>query len=267
MAEEPQRFQSVTSVTDVLPKYLSDWAANLATEAAFNEIDEYKGLPTKQDRMDYCRTAHKRKRDAAADLGSEIHQAIEAYNLGKPMPPWPLPVKARMTHFEQFTKDYGLEVEAAETRVYSRTHGYAGTLDILGRLTAIDNRLAVIDTKSGKGIYADSFCPQLAAYANADFLVADPFHPGSQQVTPERGKGKRYYTWTGPAEDEIPMPKVEAGYILHLRDDGYDVYEITDLAKSFDAFLSFFPVDRWLNGGKNGVLKKRKPPVALKEAA
>ena len=149
-----------------------------------------------------------------------------------------------------------MAVEAAETKVYSRRHGYAGTLDILGRLRKIDDRMAVIDTKSGKGVYPESFCPQVAAYAFADFLITDPHHPGAVQVTPARGKGKRFYTWTGPAEDEYPMPKIEAGYILHLRDDGYDVHEVVDLKESFMAFLALFPVDHWLREGKKGALRK-----------
>jgi hypothetical protein len=264
---EPQRYTSSTSITKNLPNFgLPKWYARLSVEAAFLESSSYKHMETQAERMEWCRDAPNRARDTAADLGSEIHEAIEALNLGKPMPTWPLPVKARMVHFEQFVKDYGLDVEAAETKVYSRTHGYAGTLDILGRLTALDDRMAVIDAKTGKGIYADTFCPQVASYARADFLIADPHHPDAIQVTPDRGR--RYYTWTGPAKDEHPMPDVQAGYILHLRDDGYDVYEITDLDKSFDAFLALLPVDRWLNGGKNGVLKKlKKPKTEMQEAA
>src|SRR5690606_38140433 len=111
------------------------------------------------------------------------------------------------------------------------------------------------------GIYADSMAPQVAAYARADFLVADPNHPGAKQITPGETpgapkRGRRWYEWHGPAEDEIPMPKVEAGYILHLRDDFYAVYEVTDLDKAFDAFRALIPVDGWRNGGKNGVLRK-----------
>lgn len=266
MSEQDIKYPSSTSITGNLPNYgLPKHYARLAVEAAFNEQGQYRDLDTKDERMEWCREAADRHRDAAADLGTEIHIAIDAHILGKPMPPWPLPIKARMTHFARFMDEYGLDVEASETKVYSRKYRYAGTLDILGRLRAIDDRLAVIDSKTGKGIYADKFCPQVASYARADFMVIDPHHPGAVQVTPDRGR--RYYTWSGPPEDEHPMPDVQAGYILHLRDDGYDVYEITDLDKAFDAFLALLPVDRWLNGGKNGVLRKLKKPAALKKAA
>lgn len=260
------RYPSSTSITGNLPNFgLPKHYARLSVEAAFTKQDEYCDLPTQEERMEWCREAANRHRDAAADLGSQIHVAIEAHLLGKPSPAWPLPIRPRMTNFMRFMDDYQLDVEASETKVYSRKYRYAGTLDILGRLRRLDDRMAVIDTKSGKGIYADKFCPQVASYARADFLVIDPHHPGAVQVTPD--KGKRYYTWSGPPEDEYPMPDVQAGYILHLREDDYDVYEVTDLDKSFDAFLALLPVDRWLNGGKNGVLKKLKKPAGLKKAA
>jgi hypothetical protein len=264
---EEIRYPSSTSITGNLPNFgLPKHYARLAVEAAFTQQDQYRDLPTREERMEWCRDAADRHRDAAADLGTEIHVAVEAHILGKPVPTWPLPIRARMTHFMQFMNDYELDPEASETKVYSRKHRYAGTLDILGRLRRIDDRMAVIDLKTGKGIYSDKFSPQVASYARADFLVADPHHPGAVQVTPD--KGKRYYTWNGPAADEHPMPDVQAGYILHLRDDGYDVYEITDLDKAFDAFLALLPVDRWLNGGKNGVLRKlKKPKPVMEEAA
>lgn len=264
MSPETTKFASVTSITDCLPKFLTWWAGNAVADCAFNKQAEWKHLATREERIDYVKSAHQRLKSDAADLGTQVHEFVEAVNLGKPTPTWPLPVKARMTNFASFVEATGLVVEAAETKVYSRTHGYAGTLDILGRLTKIDDRMAVIDVKTGKGIYGDSMAPQVAAYAHGDFLVADPHHPGAKQITPKRGK--RWYEWHGEPDDEIAMPKVQAGYVLHLRDDSWAVHEVVDLAGSFAAFCSLLPVNDWLRVAK-GALHEVMGEVQAKPSA
>lgn len=246
------RYLSVTSLTGLLPKNLVWWAGNAVADCAFNRQDEWRDLPTREERYEYVRRAHQRIKETAADLGSEVHRFVEAHNLGRPMPTWPLSVRARMIQFERFVRDYDLQVEAAETKVYSRTHGYAGTLDICGRLRKIDDRLAVIDAKTSRSIWPEAAL-QVALYAKADFLVADPNHPGAVQVN-KRGE-KRYYRWEGPPEDEISMPKIEAGYVLHLRDDGYELHEVVDLDAAFEMALCLFPIDRWEREFKKSALR------------
>lgn len=242
------RYSSVTSITGLLPKNLVWWAGNKVADCAFNKQDEWRDLPTREERYEYVRRAHQRDKDSAADLGTQVHQYVEAMNLGKPVPTFPLPVKARMGWFKKFMDDVQPEVEAAEFKCYSRTHGFAGTCDMLLR---IDGELAVVDLKTSRSIWPEA-CLQVSAYARSDFLIADPFHPGAQQVT-KRGQG-RFYTWNGPAEDEINMPDVQRGYVLHVRDDGYDLYPVHDIDECFQMFLAILPIDRWERDLKKRVL-------------
>ena len=259
MADDPIRYSSVTSITGLLPKDLVWWAGNAVAREAVYEKDSWSDL-TDDDAFDYLKRAHQRIKDKAADLGSEVHRFVESINLGKPVPTWPLPVRARMRAFEQFITEVAPVMEAAEFKCYSRTHGFAGTCDMMAY---IDGRLSVIDLKTSRSIWPEAAL-QVAAYARCDFLIADPFHPGAVQQT-KRGM-KRYYTWEGPAEDEIPMPKVEAGYVLHVRDDGYDLHEVTDLDAAFQMFLALLPVDRWEREMKKSILRQLPHP-ALEEAA
>jgi len=252
------KYLSVTSLTGLLPKNLVWWAGNSVATCAFYEQDEWRELPTREERYEYVRRAHQRKKEAAMDLGTQVHSFVEAHNLGKPVPTWPLPVRPHMAQFERFVSDFGLEVEAAETKVYSRAHGYAGTADIFGRLRAIDDRMAVLDVKTGKSIWPEA-AVQVAAYAKSDFLVADPNHPGAVQHN-NRGE-KRYYTWNGPPEDEIQLPDVQAGYVLHLRPDGYELHEVVDLDESFGVLLSLLPIDAWEREIKKRVLRVVNPIV------
>jgi hypothetical protein len=253
MADETIKYASVTSLTGLLPKNLVWWAGNAVADCAFNKQDEWRHLPTRDDQFDYVKRAHQRIKDNAADLGSEVHKFVEAMNLGKSTPAWPLPVKARMTHFASFMDDFSPRVEAAETKVYSRTHGYAGTADLFAE---IDGQMAVLDVKTGKSVWPEAAL-QIAAYARADFLVADPNHPGAVQEN-KRGQ-RRMYTWTGPPEDEMPLPKATIGYVLHLRDDGYDLHPVPDLDAAFEMFLALLPIDRWERELKKTVLGKPLP--------
>lgn len=255
---EPVKYASVTSLTGLLPKNLTWWAANLAADTYVQNRDDIAAM-SDEDAYEFLRRAHDRVKNTAADLGSEVHRFVEAMNLGKPTPTWPLPVRARMTHFARFIEDFQPRIEAAETKVYHRNDRatnrrlgvgglYAGTLDMLAE---IDGELAVIDIKTGKSVWPEAAL-QINAYAYADFLVADPFHPGAKQITPKRGK--RWYEWHGPKEDEIPMPDVQAGYILHLRDDGYDLVPVPIRDDLYEMFLSLFSIDRWEREVKKGVL-------------
>ena len=280
---EPIKYASVTSLTGLLPKNLVWWAGNAVADCAFNKQDEWKHIEEyprgsgdiaygREARYEYVRRAHDRIKNTAADLGSEVHRFVEAMNLGKPTPTWPLPVRARMTHFSRFIEDFQPRIEAAETKCYHRGDAwpdhpfygaclYAGTLDMLAE---IDGKLAVIDIKTGKSVWPEAAL-QINAYAYADFLVADPFHPGAKQITPKRGK--RWYEWHGPAEDEIPMPDVQAGYILHLRDDGYDLIPVPIRDDLYEMFLSLFSVDRWEREVKKGVLGDPVPAPYRPEKA
>ena len=70
-------------------------------------------------------------------------------------------------------------------KVYSRTFGFAGTLDAI---CTIAGRRGLLDIKTGRsGVYPE-VALQLAAYAHADFCVIDPNAPGRPQITPGRGR-------------------------------------------------------------------------------
>lgn len=266
MSDEPVKYVSVTALTGLLPlPWMEPYASKHAAECAFNEQDVYRELPTKDERIKYVKGASQRYSKAARDRGTLIHTHVEKFNLGVKMDPWPLPVAASMRQYEHFVKTVKPRVEAAECKVYHRRQGltgsryqitiprgalYAGTTDLI---CEIDGRLAILDVKTGKSVHEDAAL-QINAYAHADFLIADPNHPDAIQVTPARGR--RWYEWRGPAEDEIPMPDIQAGYVLHLRDDGWALHEVPISDELYEMFLSLFSVERWERELKKTVLTK-----------
>lgn len=264
MSDAPIKYVSVTALTSLLPlPWMEAYASKHAAECAFNEIDVYRELPTKDERIKYVKGASRRYSRAAADRGTAIHSAVETFNLQTPevraTMKWPLPVAASMRQYEHFVETVKPRVEAAECKVYhwgargydpARPCFYAGTTDLI---CEIDGRLAILDVKTGKSVHEDAAL-QINAYAYADFLIADPNHPDAIQVTPARGR--RWYEWRGKPEDEIPMPDIQAGYVLHLRDDGWALHEVPISDELYEMFLSLFSVERWERELKKTVLTK-----------
>lgn len=173
------------------------------------------------------------KRDRAANLGTEIHAAIELLAQGKPMPDWPLPVRPHMEQFERFVADYDPEWIASEASVYSRSQAYAGTLDAIVRIGGL---LYLFDAKTGKGIYPE-VALQLAAYRHAEFIGL-------------------------PDGNEEPMPQVDGALALHLTADGYRLIEVDTGPEVFNAFLYAREVFRWAEELSKRVIGGELPTAA-----
>jgi hypothetical protein len=282
MSDEPIKYVSVTALTGLLPlpwmeAYASKHAAECGVHATWKEIsnntfDENLHWPDLDALVIHAKGASKRYSRAAAERGTLIHAHVEKRNLGVVMDPWPLPVAASMRQYEHFLATVEPRIEAAECKVYHRGDGsqrklrlgsafkrYAGTMDLL---CEIDGRMAILDVKTGKSVHEDAAL-QINAYAHADFLIHDPNHPDAVQITPARGR--RWYEWRGEAKDEHPMPDIQAGYILHLRDDGWALHEVPISDELYEMFLSLFSVERWERELKKGVLKRVRQGAHLVE--
>jgi hypothetical protein len=135
------------------------------------------------------------KRDNAASRGTTFHDFIERILKGEEIDV-PDEQVGLVESGLAFIEDYRIEPIVTEGCVASREHQYAGKLDLIA-----DSRLGrgIFDWKSGKRIYA-STAFQNVAYAFAEFM--------------------------GENGDENPVPEVERSFGVHIRDDGYDVFEL-----------------------------------------
>jgi hypothetical protein len=177
-----ENFWSVTTIIKGgTPKWsLINWAKKFTAQYA---IDNYaklghmlepnpKGVVDEEGALAWLKDASYRHRDAKAALGTHVHKAIEAHTLGKPFPPWPPPVAARMKSFERFLAKYEPHYLATEASVFSRRYRYAGTLDAIFVITKGPHkgREFIVDYKTGgKDVYPETAL-QLAAYRHADFI-------------------------------------------------------------------------------------------------
>jgi len=134
--------------------------------------------------------------EAARIFGNHVHLACHLYNLGTL--DWDSldPVLASYVRgYVRFLTDTGFIVLASEERVASVKMGYAGTLDLFGRL---DGEAALIDAKRTVAV-PRSVGPQTAGYEQA----VRESHPDAVAQCA-----------SGPGDGRINR------YALHLRADG-----------------------------------------------
>lgn len=179
MIQDGQEFvvPSVTKILGVISKgdALVQWAANQVVACVKEKIsieEVYSGEHV-HEIADDCKYAFRRKKQEAADVGTESHQILEGI------------VRARL---EDITSEFvvpAVDIANAvsncinagtewlrqsevvpllvERRIYSRKHGFSGTLDLLAR---VKGKVKVIDYKSSKSLYSE-YHLQTAAYAMA----------------------------------------------------------------------------------------------------
>jgi len=176
----------------------------------------------------FVSNAHKRTRDAAADAGTEAHDAIERHILGDDVNVDSLGVlaAASFANFREFEEQLKPRWEASELTVFNATDKYAGTLDFIAEIPQLGEGLTLGDVKTGKGVYPE-VALQLAAYRFAEF--AEIAH----------GVGR------------VDMPKTERAVVLHLRPDQWSLVPVRADQKAYDMFRYAMQI-AWFTRRGNG---------------
>ncbi len=193
--------EKIPGVTDLLKRgkpspALVGWGIKSVSEFAINNWDDLTAMPI-AERLNVLKRSPYAERDAAASRGTLVHHLAEKLANGEEVDV-PDDVTGHVESAIRFLDEWQPEVILSEVTVYNLDYGYAGTLDLIARFP--DGRVALCDYKTSKGVYADTAL-QLAAYRFAThYLDAD-----------------------GEAQ---PMPEVDWCGVVHIRADGYDVYEL-----------------------------------------
>lgn len=215
-ADEP--YVSVTHALSCIAKpALITWAANqersLVSDAAADlYLDLMQAKPmsrpayltTLQGRLGKQK-AHQKALAKAGEIGTQAHALIEwnlRQQLGQTVGPEPRVVDAAQwafMSFQDWANGVSLKPLLIEQIVFSRTHRYAGTMDLLAE---VNGAVTLVDFKTGKSVYAEAHL-QNAAYRAALIEM--------QQTTPERGVIVRLpKVETDPAFEAVDSPAVEA---------------------------------------------------------
>jgi len=159
---------SVLSTTIAKQQFLMPWAVKMGAEWFKENCERFTQAELSVTEMiDGIKKAYKRKSAGAIDLGRQVHEWCEQailWKLGEAeipgMPENEQAVNA-INAFRDWVKQNEVEWMAAEQRVYSRKHGYAGTVDAVARVNGV---FSVIDFKTSARIY-EEYHLQVAAYA------------------------------------------------------------------------------------------------------
>jgi hypothetical protein len=216
---------SVTEITGIVGGNndgLLQWAVNQAMDCVREglkpgqKIDEL----TIGRLLETAKFAHRRQRDDAAAIGKLVHGWVEdrikaRLGLG-PESPKPVNEKALagVEAFLEWEQRERVQYVASERKIASQKHQYAGTLDILAKLSGA---LSLLDIKTNKRVSKQHYF-QTAGYALA-------------------------------LEEESGEP-LERRVILHLdKETGQPkIHERTECKADFDAFLAARELYRLVEG-------------------
>ncbi len=106
-------------------------------------------------------------RDKAADIGTIVHARIMGYFLGYEIDDYNISKEAwdlaneSMKSFYEWARPRNVKSILVETPMVSEKYRFGGTPDVYGEM---DDKLTLLDFKTGSGIYDDQFL-QVAAYS------------------------------------------------------------------------------------------------------
>lgn len=210
--------QGVTSVIDGTSskQNLIGWAANMAADHIKTEIDAWEldqfPVDVLKRLLEEARTAYARKRDKAGQKGTDTHALVESYILESIENYGGEPYHALNTPIQPFVEWAIANVDrflAAEQRLYSETHAFAGTCDFVA---LIDGKLTIGDLKTFPKMWsADAFI-QMGAYSvawneltgerPAQSVVVKMCDPNDERIKKYGGKAFAVYPRYALAEDE-----------------------------------------------------------------
>lgn len=170
---DAERLPSVTKILGIIGgakmQALMIWARREALKLAENELFAAieQEQPLTYDRVSEILKAADRQpdkvKDESADIGTRVHNAIDAYILGKE-PVLDEESTIGFTNFLNWLSSEQIQLVAGDMPVASKRLGYGGRLDALGIDKA--GNLIVLDWKTSNSL-RDEYPLQVAAYAHA----------------------------------------------------------------------------------------------------
>lgn len=180
----------VPSGTTVLPSpELMDWAAKLAVESLINSP-----VPLTKLDSDKAVRAYKQESMQAADYGTYVHLLCELTLKGQEIESPDEMTNGFLKQFRAWIKKHNVKPIAQEYEVVTDTYG--GRLDLVCEM---DGVVTLVDFKTGKGTYYETWKYQLAGYRQA-YNQSRPYEPvamfevngNTEYLTEQKGQIERH---------------------------------------------------------------------------
>lgn len=224
-----ERLPGVTGILDSgLPKKaLINWAGTATADYAVDNWGKLADLPP-SERLKKLKGGRYEAKDLAANRGTQVHQMGERLITGERVVVPDL-IQPYVDSYVRFLDEFQLRARYVEALVYSETHRYVGTLDIIGDVILPDmpeyDHLprdedgfvcdCLIDVKTNRsGVFGETALQQ-AGYRFAEFLQPDPRDPDTAVEMPP-------ITWCGA---------------LWIRPDGYSLVPLTVTERQYRQLL------------------------------
>lgn len=196
-----EKIIGVTTVIDSLDKpALRRWYAEEAAKRVVDEWDRIVGMRP-SERLSFVKDGPKDTVRAAALRGTQIHALGDKLVHGEPVDV-PDEHRGPVEAYARWLDRWQITPLASETPCANTTYRYAGTADLWGHVGVRDDELALLDIKTGKGVWSEVGL-QLAAYRYSDLIQV----AGEEQPTPE--VSRVYVAHVLP--DTVRTVPVEAG--------------------------------------------------------
>jgi hypothetical protein len=249
-----ERVPGVTTILDQgLPKKaLINWSGNATAEYAIDHWDELTALAPSV-RLSKLKAGRYEAKDAAANRGTQVHKMGERLIAGERVVVPDL-LRPYVDSYVRFLDEFQLRARYVEAVVYSETHRYVGTLDIIADIILPDmpeyNHLprdddgyvcdCLIDAKTNRsGIFGETAL-QLAGYRYAECLQSDPADPDSA----------------------IEMPAVAWTGAVWIRPDGYSLVPVVATEEQHLKFLYAQQVGIFDQSARDLIGEPIEPPTA-----
>lgn len=194
--------RSIPGVTTILrngyPKpALVGAAARESGNYVVNYWDDLQEMKPAQ-RLEAVRTAHQKAWYGAAVRGTEVHDLAARWLSGDEVQV-PEPLVGHVDSYIRFANEWQPKELLVEAPIGNRTHGYAGTLDLVATLA--DGQNWLLDYKTSKSEPYPEVALQLAGYRHAEF-------------------------YAGPDGIELPLPRIDMCGVVWVRADGYELVPV-----------------------------------------
>jgi hypothetical protein len=226
-----QHVKGVTTLINAgLPKNLAKWGSEAVANRAIDEWDSLSLMPV-SGRLKRLQSAPWDNINRAAIRGTRVHELAEKLGNGNTITV-PADIKGYVEACRRFIEEWHIQPQHIELPVYSRTHKYAGTVDLIANDFIWDYKT------SASGIWG-SAAYQVTAYRYADFYLDDN-------------------------GEERPIPEIEGCRGIHLMETGdYEVYPLESDRHIFEQFLAIQQVAQAVEDEKNYVGASLAPPVLM----
>ena len=226
-------YPGVTGVLGIIDKpALVEWAKRETAECAvrnWDVLDVMRAQGGDAAAIDWLKRIPDYVRDTAANRGTRVHAAADAYARHEPIDLAPEEIPA-LEAYRYFLEERNVRIVAAELAVIGSVPGmgrYGGTGDLWAQLDDTPETW-MLDIKTSKGTYKETAL-QLAAYAYGDFGA----YPGDPQA--------------------YRLPPADRFGVVHIRPDlypdtGYRLVEYDVTPDTFGAFCAAYRLAAWLRG-------------------